>query len=166
MDEGSPDGSGPEADAQGWYWRGSRSLAWLSFRPDAYDALLAQKVAATAASFGPDLLHGVTPSVFASPPTHYRQRVRFALRRFGDAGRLSYALFENGAPDVPVSSFPVASVEVNAVMGPLIDALNADDTLGAGAAAVHFLGTQAGDMLVTLLYGEPLRPGWREAAAS
>ena len=34
----------------------------------------------------------------------------------------------------------------------LLDAINASEALAAGIAAVHFLSTQAGDILITLIY--------------
>ena len=46
----------------------------------------------------------------------------------------------------------------------LLDAINASEALAAGTAAVHFLSTQAGDILITLIYSAALRPDWRAAA--
>eukprot|EP00908_Phaeocystis_cordata_P008189 Transcript_18853.p1 GENE.Transcript_18853~~Transcript_18853.p1 ORF type:complete len:376 (+),score=144.72 Transcript_18853:27-1130(+) len=86
-------------------------------------------------------------------------------------GPLSYGLFtanrgayDDGPALVAVSEFPIASQAINALMPTLLAELNAHAALGDGLAAVHFLSTQSGDMLVTLIYGAPLPAGWRDAA--
>ena len=139
------------------------SLTWLAYEPEDYEALLHRKVDTVQQRFA-GLLCGVEPAIHRSPPTHYRQRCRFAVREFD--GKLSYALFDHGAPGVAVDTFPVGSLPINTLMPRLMKEINGCATLSAGLAAVHFLGTQAGDMLVALIYGAPLLPGWRSAAAA
>ena len=77
---------------------------------------------------------------------------------------LQYALFDSGAPSVAVRDFPIASSAINELMPRLLAELNARAPLAAGIAAVHFLSTQAGDMLVSLIYAEPLHARWRDEA--
>ena len=60
--------------------------------------------------------------------------------------------------------FPIASSAINDLMPRLLAELNARAPLAAGIAAVHFLSTQAGDMLVSLIYAEPLHARWRDEA--
>eukprot|EP00966_Prymnesium_polylepis_P034408 799387-Prymnesium_polylepis.1 len=137
------------------------SVSWLAYTPEDYEQVLERKVASVRSRFS-DMLGDLAIDVNRSPAENYRQRCRFAVRRFD--GRLSYALFDHGAPNVPVDTFPLGSRAINELMPRLMAALNDSVTLGAGLAAVHFLSTQAGDMLVSLIYGEPLAPGWRDAA--
>ena len=90
-------------------------------------------------------------------------RAELAARRF--ANGLHYALYNRGEPQRIEPSFPVASREINMLMPLLLDAINASEALAAGIAAVHFLSTQAGDILrITLIYSAALRPDWRAAA--
>jgi tRNA (uracil-5-)-methyltransferase len=139
-------------------------VTWMRFEPEQYDAELERKVAATRAQFA-HLLDGAEVKIHASSPTHYRQRVRLALSRCAPDDRLSYMLWDHKGPWLRLEQprFPVASEAINALMPPLLEALNASDVLGAGVAQVHFLSTQVGDMLVTLHYRHELHPGWREA---
>lgn len=135
----------------------------MSYRPEEYDALLAEKVAATRAKFG-EVLGSVEPEPFASSPSHFRQRARFVVARFGDDQKLSYALFDKGSPSVAVTQFPTASRAINELMPKLIAAVDASPALSDNLAAVHFLSTQSDDMLVTLIYGAPLPLSWRAEA--
>lgn len=152
-------------------------LSWLSFQPHRYRELLDDHVAAVKQTFATALSRrGVTPEVFASSPSHYRQRVRFSVARFdpdgsisaqGSAsGRLKYALYDKGACVARPDIFPVAAESICELMPRLLAALETDSTLWQGLEAVHYLSTQAGDMHVTLIYGSPLADGWRAAAAA
>lgn len=58
-----------------------------------------------------------------------------------------------------------ATRAINDLMPRLLAELNGVEVLGANIAAVHFLCTQSGDMLVSLIYASPLpQPEWRAAA--
>ena len=140
---------------------GASDLTWLAYKPEDYEAHLMRKVDVVRQRFANEL-GSVQLTVHRSPTTHYRQRCRFAVRPF--EGRLSYALFDKGAPNVAVEQFPVASRQIYDLMPQLMGLLNESAVLSAGLAAVHFLGTQAGDMLVALIYGAPLDAAWRVAA--
>ena len=98
-------------------------------------------------------------------------RARFAMIRTSSTTsvegpeRVAYAVFDGGGPSVVVESFPIASREINRLMPRLLDELNATVSLTERLSAVHFLGTQSGDMLVSLIYqGSPMPAGWRAAA--
>lgn len=140
------------------------ALRWMDFQPGEYEARLEQKLADLRQLFATVLPQGMPVDTFASAPTHFRQRARFALARLSDDERLHYALYNRGEPQRIEPSFPVASREINMLMPQLLDAINASEALAAGIAAVHFLSTQAGDMLITLIYSAALRPDWRAAA--
>ena len=64
----------------------------------------------------------------------------------------------------PCAIFPSRPSAINDLMPRLLAELNARAPLAAGIAAVHFLSTQAGDMLVSLIYAEPLHARWRDEA--
>ena len=145
--------------------------SWLHFSPDQYDDLLAAKVADTRAQFAPWLREDVPFTVYATEPEHFRSRARFAMIRTSSSTsvegpeRVAYAVFDGGGPSVVVESFPIASREINRLMPRLLDELNATVSLTERLSAVHFLGTQSGDMLVSLIYqGSPMPAGWRAAA--
>jgi len=115
-------------------------LSWLSFEPHRYRELLDDHVAAVKQTFATALSRrGVTPEVFASSPSHYRQRVRFSVARFdpdgsisaqGSAsGRLKYALYDKGACVARPDIFPVAAESICELMPRLLAALETDSTL-------------------------------------
>lgn len=143
-------------------------VSWLRFTPDDYDAQLAAKVQLTRRDFAPFVTDSTHFEVNPSEPTHFRSRARFAIARFPPPdGPMRFALFEGGKPSVAVDSFPIASLHINALMPRLLAAINGCEALGGGGqlAAVHFLGSSTGDMLISLIYaGAPLPAGWHAAA--
>ena len=92
-------------------------LTWLAYTPQEYETLLQKKVEAERARFS-GMIGSMPIDVHQSPAENYRQRCRFAVRQFD--GHLSYALFDRGAPNVSVETFPLGSRA-------------ARDTLGRGA---------------------------------
>lgn len=134
--------------------------------PTQYQAQLEAKRARIEAQFAPFAPPAL--EVFASKPSHYRQRAEFRLWHEGDD--LFYAMFEPD-PDLPgklrpvrVDLFPVANEHINALMPRLIEALKQSDTLRRKIFQVEFLSTQAGETLVSLIYHRQLDEAWREAA--
>ncbi len=106
--------------------------------------------------------------VFASPPSHYRQRCEFRVWHEGDD--LYYAMFEV-SPDDPkqkrvirLDDYPVASRRINELMPRLRQALLENDTLRRRLFQVEFLTTLSGEALVTLIYHRPLDDAWEAAA--
>ena len=143
-------------------------LSWMHFQPDDYDALLAAKVEKVREEFAAHLTEATPIEVNASAPRNFRERARFCVARFPPDDALRFALFEGGAPSVAVDEFPIASLHINTLMPLLIAELNASAALGGTQiAAVHFLGTSTGDMLVSLIYeGAPMPIGWDDAATA
>jgi tRNA (uracil-5-)-methyltransferase len=152
-------------------------LSWLAFQPHRYWELLEDHVAAVKQTFAAALSRrGVTPEVFASSPSHYRQRARFSIARFdpdgsvsapgSKSGRLRYALYDKGACMARPDVFPVAAESICELMPRLLAALETNSVLWESLEAVHYLSTQVGDMHVTLIYSSPLADGWRAVAAA
>lgn len=138
-------------------------VTWMAFEPESYEHQLQEKTSAMRSLFGA-VLAGVEVQVFPSMPAHFRQRARFAMCRFD--GVLKFALFDKDAPRVAVDRFPVASREINELMPRLLAAVASSEALSTGLEACHFLGTQTGDMLVSLIYGEPMHSDWRGRSGS
>ncbi|MDY7115968.1 tRNA (uridine(54)-C5)-methyltransferase TrmA [Halomonas sp. SSL-5] len=112
-------------------------------------------------------------AVYASPPSHYRQRCEFRIWHEGDD--LFYAMFEmqasEGDPEAPrkktvirLDDYPVASLRINALMPALLDAIRDNDLLRRRLFQVDFLTTLAGEALVTLIYHRPLDEAWEAEA--
>lgn len=134
--------------------------------PAVYPALLDAKrarIEAQFARFDMPMLN-----VFASPDIHYRQRVEFRLWHEGDD--LFYAMFEPD-PDLPgkqrpvrITTFPVANAHINNLMEPLRQAIRASDVLRRKIFQIEFLSTQAGEMLVSMIYHRQLDGEWEAEA--
>ena len=77
--------------------------------------------------------------VFASPPTHYRQRAEFRIWHTPE--RLFYAMFDPANPKLPVEieSCPMACEAIDNLMTPLLAAVSANDTLKNGLFEIDFL---------------------------
>ncbi len=134
--------------------------------PARYDQQLTAKrerITRDFARFSPPTLE-----VFASPPSHYRQRCEFRLWHDGDD--LFYAMFEVDSEDpkrktvVRLDSYPVASRQINDLMPRLLDALRDNDLLRRRLFQVEFLTTLAGEVLVTLIYHRRLDEAWEAEA--
>jgi tRNA (uracil-5-)-methyltransferase len=138
----------------------------MSFTPDpaSYDAQLAAKLQQFATDFAPFGLPA--PAVFRSALLHFRQRAEFRIWHQGDD--IAYAMFDPAEPKRPVlmETFPVASEAICKLMPRLRAALQADAELKRKLFQVNFLSTQAGEMLVTLLYHRKLETAWEAAAAA
>ncbi len=138
----------------------------MSFTPDpaSYEALLATKLQQFTTDFAPFGLPA--PAVFRSAPLHFRQRAEFRIWHQGDD--IAYAMFDPVEPKRPVlmETFPVASEAICKLMPRLRAALQADAELKRKLFQVNFLSTQAGEMLVTLLYHRKLESAWEAAAAA
>lgn len=103
--------------------------------------------------------------VYASPPTHYRQRAEFRIWQTSE--RLFYAMFDPTNPKQPVeiTSCPMACEAIDQLMQPLLAAISADATLKNGLFEVDFLATLSGEMLVTLIYRKKIdEQAWSLAA--
>ena len=139
-------------------------ISWMQYAPADYGRLLREKEASVRRRFAAHLGGGSLRdfAVFASAPSGFRQRARFAIVRVD--GRMRYALYDRGTPSVIVDDFPIASKEINLLMPSLLAALESSAPLSASLSAIKFLATQSGDMLVTLIYAAPLDADWRREA--
>ncbi|WP_048306888.1 tRNA (uridine(54)-C5)-methyltransferase TrmA [Halomonas sp. PR-M31] len=106
--------------------------------------------------------------VFASPPSHFRQRCEFRLWHEDDD--LFYAMFDVDPDDpsskkiVRLDQYPVASERINELMPQLIEALRDDPVLRHRLFQVDFLTTLAGEALVSLIYHRTLDDAWEHKA--
>jgi len=102
--------------------------------------------------------------VFASKPTHYRQRAEFKAWHEGD--QLHYAMYAQGEYKKPyiIDNFPVASEYINELMTALLPKLNANELLKRKLFQIEFLCSQTGDGLITLIYHKPLDEQWQAEA--
>ena len=118
--------------------RDDLTLSYLNFDPTNYDALLCAKTDKVRAMFGavvaPEVLQAL--QTFASAPTHYRLRARFAVRE-DPAGDLGYCMWDRGGPGPTLSHFPVASREINALMPRLATALEGLPEMRHGLQVRH-----------------------------
>ncbi|MCB1914908.1 MAG: tRNA (uridine(54)-C5)-methyltransferase TrmA [Rhodocyclaceae bacterium] len=132
------------------------------YEPTRYDAQLAAKLARFRADFAD--LDLPTPAVFRSPPLGYRMRAEFRLWHV--EGRVHYAMFDPAEPRKPVliDAFPPAAAPIAAVMGPLLEALNRDETLRRRIFQLEFLATLSGERMVSLVYHRRLGDDWLRAA--
>ena len=134
--------------------------------PARYDQQLADKherITQQFARFSPPELE-----VFASPPSHYRQRCEFRIWHEGED--LYYAMFEVDSENpkhkriIRLDDYPVASRRINELMPRLREALLASDVLRYRLFQVEFLTTLSGAALVTLVYHRPLDAAWEQQA--
>lgn len=106
--------------------------------------------------------------VYASPPSHYRQRCEFRVWHEGDD--LYYAMFEVDPEDpkkktvVRLDQYPVASRRINELMPQLLDAVRDNPVLRRKLFQVEFLTTLTGEALITLIYHRPLGEDWERDA--
>lgn len=133
-----------------------------SIIPADYAAQLAAKVAQFTLDFTP---FGITePEVIASEPLHYRLRAEF--RMCHENRRVDYAMFGAADPKLPIviDSFPVAVEAICAAMPRLREQLNASNTVRDGLNQVDFLATLSGELMITLIYNQPIGTRWEAAA--
>lgn len=137
-------------------------MALTNFRPQHYDQLLDEKIAELLPKF--KTLGAPEPEVTSSPKEAFRLRAEFRLWHEGD--QLYYVMFDPKAPKDPVhmDTFPIASHAIQALMPILIAAIKSDNILRHKIFQIEFLGTLAGDMLVTLVYHRRLDEAWQQVA--
>jgi tRNA (uracil-5-)-methyltransferase len=131
-------------------------------QPAEYATQLAAKLAQFKQDFSP---LGVTEvSVAESAPLYYRMRAEFRIYR--EEGKLGYAMFapENPKQPIVIDGFPVATQSIFDLMPRLLEKLQASNTLKERLFQVDFLATLSGEMLVTLIYRQPLGERWEAAA--
>ncbi|QKX18383.1 tRNA (uridine(54)-C5)-methyltransferase TrmA [Microbulbifer sp. YPW1] len=129
---------------------------------DDYQQQLDQKVDRLRGAFSP--FTSLAPEVFPSPPSHYRLRAEFKMWQEG--GRVDYAMYKQGEYKKPfvIQEFTVGSRRINALMPPLLEAINDSEILRKRLFCTEFLTTLSGDALITLIYHKPLDEAWEQEA--
>lgn len=130
--------------------------------PARYEQQLQQKAAELTAAFAE--FGAGEPQLHRSAPEHYRLRAEF--RVWHEGGQLDYVMFDPAAPQtaIKLDNFPPGSAAINALMGPLRERLNGNDTLNRKLFQLEFLTTLSGEVLVTLIYHRRLDSEWEMAA--
>lgn len=102
--------------------------------------------------------------VFCSEPQYYRQRAEFKI--WQQQGRAHYAMYRPGEYKKPfiIDDFKVGARRINALMPPLLAAVNGSDTLRRRLFQVEFLTTLSGEALISLIYHKPLDQPWIQRA--
>ncbi len=132
--------------------------------PDNYEALLADKVGAVSELLSP--FEPPAPEVYPSQTTGFRMRAEFRVWHDGDD--LDYVMFrpEDPKTPVPIKDFPIACQRIRALMPILRERLKNDTVLRRKLFQVEFLGTLAGDTLLTLVYHRRLEADWEDAGGA
>jgi tRNA (uracil-5-)-methyltransferase len=130
--------------------------------PAEYATQLAEKVALFKQAFTP--LGIPEPEIISSEALHYRLRAEFHIVH--EDKRVDYAMFGADNPKLPVviEAFPVAVEAIYAIMPRLREQLQASNTLKDRLFQVDFLATLSGELMMTLIYRQPIGPRWEAAA--
>ncbi|MBN2824104.1 MAG: tRNA (uridine(54)-C5)-methyltransferase TrmA [Campylobacterales bacterium] len=101
--------------------------------------------------------------VFYSKEYHYRARAEFRIWHEGK--RCDYAM-GNSTKDgaVIIEECPKVIEPIAALMTPLLEAINASDTLKTKLFAIEFLAATTGEVLVTMIYHKKLDEVWQDEA--
>ena len=132
-----------------------------SYRPEDYEKAFREKVRRIEGTFEGLLERdGCEVTREVSPKAHFRMRCRFGVSCDGDGVdgvSLSHTLYNRGGPRVSVSSYPIASKQINALMPKVADELGRSPVLRSNLTGVHYLTTLAEkDVVVTLVYDKPV----------
>lgn len=129
--------------------------------PETYPTLLQNKQ-----SYLHQLLQ-ITPSipfkVFASTPSHFRQRAEFRIWHNGDD--IYHVMFDpQDRKPVRIDYFPIASKFIADFMPILLDKIRDNHQLRYRLYQVDYLATTAGELLVSMIYKRKLDDDWLAAA--
>ena len=128
--------------------------------PEMYETLLSEKVSTfqsmLAEAAGDATLR--VQDVFGSEKQNFRMRASFKMwREDSDVHYVMYNKQEEGrGPPHQVLSYPMGSLQINALMPRLIDELTRVDELRFKINDVRFLTTTTGDALVSITYNRPI----------
>ena len=107
----------------------------------------------------------ISPSitVFESPLAHFRMRAEFRVWHEGEISH--YAMHQPKTKKIyTLEKFPIASNAICDRMGPLMAAINADDTLSHRLFQAEFLSTTTSEVLISLIYHRKLDEQWEQRA--
>ena len=132
--------------------------------PEQYLSLLAEKQQRIEEQFASFNIGDI--DVYASEPTHFRQRAEFRIWHEGD--ECFHAMFEPGTKSNPIKidHFPIASLAICELMPKLMDAINTQPILKHKLFQIEYLNTLSGEMLVTVIYHKQLNDEWLAAATA
>ncbi len=132
------------------------------YDPARYDRQLADKLARYRSDFV--ALAMPEPEVFESPRLGYRMRAEFRLWHV--EGRAHYAMFDPADPKKPIliETFPPAHARIGEAMSPLLESINASDTLRRRIFQIEFLATLSGELMASLVYHRKLDDVWEAEA--
>lgn len=100
---------------------------------------------------------------FASPVSHYRQRVEFRI--WHEGADLYQVMFNpTNRSWFRIDHFPAASQLINRLIPEIMSGLRITPELRYKLFRIDYLSSLSGDGLVTLLYHRPLTAIWREQA--
>lgn len=129
--------------------------------PDDYAQQLAEKVIRVKQAL--ILNEAVSVTVAASLPSGYRMRAEFRVWHQGDTWY--YAMFDTTIKrPVFIEHCSMVVEHIATLMQPLRQQLLATPLLSHRLYAIDFLASQAGEVLVTLIYKTPLTDEWETAA--
>lgn len=77
---------------------------------------------------------------------------------------LTYSLWENGGPNVTVTSFPIASISIYNTMPILLQYVQGVHELRDDLRAINFLSTLSGEVIATLVYEKQIDSAWEKKA--
>ena len=101
-------------------------------------------------------------AIFNSPPIGYRMRAEFKIWHQGQVARYAMTDPVTKKP-IFIDDFPIATKAINALMPPIISAINANDILRKKCFQIEFLSTTTQETLVTMIYHKQLREEWIHA---
>jgi tRNA (uracil-5-)-methyltransferase len=127
---------------------------------NSYDEQLSVKSEDIAAKFSPYYQGKI--DIFASQQERYRYRCEFKI--YHDDGIVSYAMSrmdKQGA--VKINNCSIVSQPITNIMSPLLEEI-CEAKIEHKLFGIDFLSTQAGEVVVSLLYHRPLDEQWQETA--
>ena len=98
-------------------------------------------------------------AVYNSEPLGFRMRAEFRI--WHENGSAYYAMNKPGEkrPYI-IDNFPIGSAIINRLMPPILDAINASQTLSRKLFSIEFLTTLSDEALITLIYHRQLDDDW------
>jgi len=134
--------------------------------PSTYEEQFQAKAKKLEQLLSPYLPKGKRIVTFQSPKLNFRARTEFKIWHQGDDTHYAMSNREDNNKLYFVESFPIASLAINELMPPLKERLKSEPLLRDKLFQITFLGTSAGDMLVTLIYHKALGDDWAQSARS
>ena len=143
------------------------TLSYMTYSPDRYDELLQEKIVNAMAQLPEGTkVAQETMTVIRSPIKYFRNRIRFGITEMND-GNLSYVMWEGGHACVLVRAFPIAASCIYNIANQVLQYIETEggEELSGELRAIHYLSTLSQELMMTLIYEQPLDElTWRSAA--